>query len=72
MGRGRVSALSFCAHYIQLLISMTWVVYDTARKRLWIAGKRIHHGAVGCALLVVGAVLMADDWKDIPWLKDNS
>lgn len=51
---------------------MTWVVYDTARKRLWIAGKRIHHGAVGCALLVVGAVLMADDWKDIPWLKDNS
>ena len=28
---------------------------------------RIHHGAVGLALSVLGLVLMIHDWKDRPW-----
>jgi hypothetical protein len=31
---------------------------------MWIAGQRVHHGLTGTFLLVVGAVLMAHDWKD--------
>lgn len=50
--------------------------YDAARRRLWIAGQRCHHGATGAlmalagtvagvpALLATGTVLMAHDWHD--------
>lgn len=32
--------------------------------RLWIAGRRIHHGAVGMFLVGFGLVLAAHDWTD--------
>jgi hypothetical protein len=45
-----------------------------AGPRLWIAGQRIHHGAVGCLLaaalrrhrrlVVLAGVLIVDDWHD--------
>jgi hypothetical protein len=28
---------------------------------------RLHHGAVGAALVVIGILLMADDRADFPW-----
>jgi hypothetical protein len=34
----------------------TFLTYDAARRRLWIAGQRCHHGATG-ALLTAGAAL---------------
>ena len=34
---------------------LSLVTYDAARRRLWIAGQRCHHGATG-ALLAAGAV----------------
>jgi hypothetical protein len=50
--------------------------YDAARRRLWIYGQRLHHGATGAllagagaavqssALIAAGAALMAHDWQD--------
>ena len=50
--------------------------YDAARRRLWIYGQRLHHGATGAllagagaaakssALIAAGAALMAHDWHD--------
>ncbi|MGH2839698.1 MAG: hypothetical protein ACRDKY_02600 [Solirubrobacteraceae bacterium] len=41
--------------------------YDRVRRRLWIFGQRLHHGATGTLLTVAGAIgvgLMAHDWKD--------
>ena len=38
--------------------------YDARRRRLWIAGQRVHHGMTGALLLVAGTALMAHDWKD--------
>jgi hypothetical protein len=41
--------------------------YDRVRRRVWIFGQRLHHGATGAFLTVAGAVgvaLMAHDWKD--------
>ncbi len=39
---------------------------DPMRKRLWIGGQRVHHGATGVALTLLGAALVAHDWKDRP------
>ena len=33
--------------------------YDSARKRLWIAGQRCHHGATGVVITGVAAVGLA-------------
>jgi hypothetical protein len=38
--------------------------YDVDRRRLWIAGQRVHHGMTGVLLLATGAALMLHDWKD--------
>jgi hypothetical protein len=38
--------------------------YDARRRRLWIAGQRVHHGTTGVLLLATGAALMLHDWKD--------
>ena len=40
--------------------------YDPHRRRLWVAGQRVHHGMTGVLLAVTGALLMAHDWKDRP------
>jgi hypothetical protein len=37
---------------------------DLARRRVWIAGQRVHHGATGALLAVLGTVLMAHDRRD--------
>jgi hypothetical protein len=37
---------------------------DLARRRVWIAGQRVHHGATGAFLAVLGTVLMAHDRRD--------
>ena len=38
--------------------------YDARRRRLWVAGQRVHHGMTGAVLLAAGAALMLHDWKD--------
>lgn len=40
--------------------------FDAERRRLWIAGQRVHHGLTGALLATTGALLMAHDWKDRP------
>jgi len=34
------------------------VDYDAARRRLWIAGQRCHHGATGTLLATTGVVVL--------------
>ena len=38
--------------------------YDAARRRLWIAGQRVHHGVTGCLLAGAGMALMIHDRHD--------
>jgi hypothetical protein len=38
--------------------------YDARRRRLWIAGQRVHHGMTGVLLLATGAALILHDWHD--------
>jgi hypothetical protein len=38
--------------------------YDAGRRRLWIAGQRVHHGLTGVLLLAAGTALVLHDWKD--------
>jgi hypothetical protein len=46
-------------------VSLTSLLrYDAQRRRLWIAGQRVHHGLTGAFLLAAGAALMLHDWKD--------
>ena len=40
--------------------------YDPTRRRVWICGQRVHHGATGILLAALGAALVAHDWKDRP------
>jgi hypothetical protein len=40
--------------------------YDPIRRRVWVCGQRVHHGATGIALAALGAALVAHDWKDRP------
>jgi hypothetical protein len=37
----------------------TLLTYDGARRRLWIAGQRCHHGATGALMTLAGAVALA-------------
>lgn len=37
---------------------MTILHYDSARRRLWIAGQRCHHGATGAVLTGVAAATL--------------
>ena len=36
------------------------------RRRVWVCGQRVHHGATGILLAALGAALVAHDWKDRP------
>jgi hypothetical protein len=38
--------------------------YDARRRRLWIAGLRVHHGLTGVLLFAAGTALIVHDWKD--------
>ena len=38
--------------------------YDARRRRLWVAGQRVHHGLTGVFLLAAGTALILHDWKD--------
>ena len=38
--------------------------FDLAKRRLWVGGQRVHHGATGLLLAALGAALVAHDWKD--------
>ena len=44
------------------------VTYDAARRRVYLCGRRLHHGLTGAALATIGLVLMWDDRRDAPWL----
>lgn len=37
------------------------------RCKLYIAGRRVHHGLTGIALIAVGALLCLHDRRDWPW-----
>jgi len=39
---------------------------DLDRRRVWVCGQRVHHGATGIMLAAFGAFLVAHDWKDRP------
>jgi hypothetical protein len=41
-------------------------------RRLYIYGRRVHHGLVGAILAALGLGLLAHDWRDRPWpLRDG-
>lgn len=40
-------------------------------RRVFVRGRRIHHGRVGKWLAVLGALLMLDDLLDHPWPFDS-
>jgi hypothetical protein len=44
------------------------VQYDATRRRVYLCGRRLHHGLTGAALATLGLVLMWDDRRDAPWL----
>jgi hypothetical protein len=41
--------------------------YDPDLRRVWVLGRRLHHGLAGVILAVAGLVLMWDDRRDAPW-----
>ena len=44
--------------------------WDKEVNRVWVGGYRVHHGAIGFFLCLVGAWLMRHDWLDKRvWLK---
>ena len=46
---------------------------DLSRRRVWICGQRVHHGATGLILAACGAALVAHDWSDRPlWFARGS
>jgi hypothetical protein len=49
------------------------MTYDRALKRLYVFGARVHHGAVGVALSVIGLALVIHDRADFPFpLRDRA
>ncbi len=47
-------------------MSPVWV--DRERRRVFVCGRRLHHGLVGAVMVGVGAVLVWHDRHDFPWL----
>lgn len=41
-----------------------FLTYDPVRRRVWIAGQRVHHGMTGALLAAFGTALMLHDLKD--------
>lgn len=46
---------------------MVVALYDRQKRRVWVLGLRIHHGAFGFLLLVIGTLLVWHDRRDFPW-----
>ncbi len=47
--------------------------YDATQRRVWVCGKRLHHGLTGALLTAAGFALMAHDWRDRSiWFKLGS
>ena len=40
------------------------VRYDADSRRVWVGGRRVHHGATGILLAAAGLALIAHDWRD--------
>lgn len=47
------------------------IVRDPAGSRLYIAGRRLHHGLAGQLLALIGLGLMLHDRRDYPWSVDT-
>jgi hypothetical protein len=43
------------------------MTYDRALRRLYVFGARIHHGAIGLVLSVIGLALVIHDRADWPF-----
>lgn len=41
--------------------------YDRELRRVWVLGRRLHHGLAGMILAAAGLALMWDDRRDAPW-----
>jgi hypothetical protein len=49
------------------------VALDLERRRVWVGGRRVHHGLTGLAFALAGLALMAHDWKDRPlWFRPGA
>jgi hypothetical protein len=47
--------------------------FDLERRRIWIAGQRVHHGLTGVLFTAAGIGLMVHDWKDRPlWFQRSA
>lgn len=46
-------------HFTAVQLPLNLLTYDSARRRLWIAGQRCHHGATGLLLTGSAAVGLA-------------
>jgi hypothetical protein len=44
------------------------VIAIRPRCKVYVAGRRLHHGLTGCILIALGAALVAHDRADVPWL----
>ena len=40
------------------------LLYDSQLRRVWVGGRRLHHGLTGLFLAGAGLALMAHDWRD--------
>lgn len=40
---------------------------DKHNLRVYLAGRRVHHGLLGCFLVGLGATLVVHDRHDFPW-----
>lgn len=38
---------------------------DRVRRRVWLAGQRLHHGAVGVGMIALGTLLAVHDRRDV-------
>ena len=43
------------------------IVHGPHSVRVYVRGRRIHHGLTGAVMAAVGALLLIHDWKDRPW-----
>jgi hypothetical protein len=41
-------------------------------RRVYVAGRRVHHGLAGLVAILVGMAAVVHDWRDRPWwLRDR-
>jgi hypothetical protein len=46
---------------------MAFLHIDHDKRRVYLCGRRLHHGLVGLGAAAIGAVLMLHDRRDFPW-----